>query len=70
MINTLLQKNTKLNKSQINQWAKMNPKSKNIIKLWNWKLSVTSKDAMDKGLKGKDIGNYINDKEKELFISS
>jgi len=65
-----LQKNTKLNKSQINQWAKMNPKSKNIIKLWNWKLSVTSKDAMDKGLKGKDIGNYINDKEKELFISS
>ena len=34
-------------------------------------LSVLeTKDALDKGLKGKAIGDYIKDKEKELFTSS
>ena len=61
-----LQKNVKLSTSDIKQWAKMN-NNKNILKLWNWKLSVTSRDAMSKGLKGKDIGDYIRDKESELF---
>ena len=63
-----LQSNSKLTTSQIKQWANIN--SKHIIKLWNWKLSVTAKDAMDKGLKGKAIGDYIKSKEEELFISS
>ena len=63
-----LQKNVKLSTSDINQWAKMN-NNKNIIKIWNHKLSVTAKDAIAKGLKGKDIGDYIKNKEAELFSS-
>ena len=63
-----LQKNVKLSTSDIKQWAKMN-NNKNIIKIWNHKLSVTAKDAIAKGLKGKDIGDYIKNKEAELFSS-
>ena len=63
-----LQKNVKLSTSDIKQWAKMN-NNKNIIKIWNHKLSVTAKDAIAKGLKGKDIGDYIKSKEAELFSS-
>ena len=63
-----LQDNSKLTTSQIKQWANINS-NKYIMKLWNWKLSVTAKDAMDKGLKGKDIGNYIKDEEEKLFLS-
>jgi tRNA nucleotidyltransferase/poly(A) polymerase len=63
-----LQKNVKLSTSDIKQWAKMN-RNKNIIKIWNHKLSVTAKDAIAKGLKGKDIGDYIKNKEAELFSS-
>ena len=63
-----LQDNSKLSTSQIKQWANVNS-NKYIMKLWNWKLSVTAKDAMDKGLKGKDIGNYIKDEEAKLFLS-
>ena len=64
-----LQDNSKLTISQIKQWAKTHS-DKNILKLWNYKLSVTSKDALAKGLKGKDIGNYIKDEEEKLFLSS
>ena len=64
-----LQDNSKLTTSQIKQWAKINSNNY-IMKLWNWKLSVTSKDAISKGLKGKDIGNYIKDEEEKLFLSS
>ena len=63
-----LQDNSKLTISQIKQWAKTHS-DKNILKLWNHKLSVTSKDAIAKGLKGKDIGDYIKHKEAQLFIS-
>ncbi len=63
-----LQKNSNLTTSQVKQWAKIN--SKHIIKLWNWKLSVTAKDAMDKGYLNQGIGKYIREKEEELFISS
>ena len=63
-----LQDNSKLTTSQIKQWVSINS-NKYIMKLWNWKLSVTAKDAIDKGLKGKDIGNYIKDKEERLFLS-
>ena len=64
-----LQDNSKLTTSQIKQWVNINS-NKYIMKLWNWKLSVTAKDAIDKGLKGKDIGNYIRDEEEKLFLSS
>ena len=64
-----LQDNSKLTISQIKQWAGIHS-DKNILKLWNYKLSVTAKDAMGKGLKGKDIGNYIKHRETQLFISS
>ena len=63
-----LQKNSKLSSSQIKQWTQIH--SKDILKLWNWKLSVSSKDAIDKGLKGKDIGDYVRNKEEELFLNS
>ena len=64
-----LQKNSKLSTSQINQWTK-SMSNKHIIKLWKWKLSVTSKDAMSQGMKGKQISDYIKSKEEELFIDS
>ena len=63
-----LQDNSKLTTSQIKQWVSINS-NKYIMKLWNWKLSVTAKDAIDKGLKGKDIGNYIKNEEEKLFLS-
>ena len=63
-----LQKNTRLSNKQIKMWAQSNPKYlKTIMKVWKWKLSVTAKDAVDKGLKGKDIGDYIRNRESELF---
>ena len=63
-----LQDNSKLTTSQIKQWVKINSNNY-IMKLWNWKLSVTAKDAIAKGLKGKDIGNYIKNEEEKLFLS-
>ena len=63
-----LQSNSTLKAPQISQWARIY--SNNIKKLWNWKISTTAKDAIAKGLKGKDIGDYIRNKEEELFISS
>jgi hypothetical protein len=63
-----LQDNSTLTTSQISQWARIY--SNKIKKLWNWKISTTAKDAIAKGLKGKDIGDYIKSKEEELFISS
>ena len=38
-----------------------------IMKIWNFKLTVTSRVAIAKGLKGKDIGDYIYKIESELF---
>ena len=63
-----LQSNSTLKAPQISQWARIY--SNNIKKLWNWKISTTAKDAIAKGLKGKDIGDYNRNKEEELFISS
>ena len=64
-----LQDNSKLTTSQIKQWAKINSNNY-IMKLWNWKLSVTAKDAMDKGYLNQGIGKYIRDEEEKLFLSS
>ena len=35
---------------------------------WNWKLTVTAKDAMDKGYLNQGIGKYIKQKEEENFL--
>ena len=61
-----LQNNSKLTLSQVKEWAKIT--SNYVNQLWNWKLSITAKDAMDKGMKGKDIGDYIKNKEEQLFL--
>ena len=61
------QDNTKLTTKQISDWARILSNSPIIMKIWNFKLTVTSRDAIAKGLKGKDIGDYINKKESELF---
>ena len=63
-----LQGNSKLTTSQVKQWSNIH--SKHITKLWNWKLTVTAKDAMDKGYLNQGIGKYIRQKEEALFISS
>ena len=63
-----LQDNSKLTTSQIKQWVNINS-NKYIMKLWNWKLSVTAKDAMDKGYLNQGIGKYIRDEEEKLFLS-
>jgi len=62
------QQNTKLKPKQVKQWASI--VGKQILKVWNFKLSVSSKEAMAKGLKGKDIGDYIKNQEIELFKAS
>ena len=64
------QDNTQLTDKQFKMWAQSNPRElKTIMKLWKFKLSVTAQDAIAKGLKGKDIGDYIRKKEYELFNS-
>ena len=62
-----LQSNSKLTTSQVKEWGKINA-SKYVTQLWNWKLSVTAKDAMDKGYLNQGIGKYIKQKEEELFL--
>ena len=64
-----LQSNSKLKPSQVKEWEKINS-NKYITKLWNWKLSVSPQDAIKQGLKGKDIGDYVKNKEEELFLKS
>ena len=63
-----LQNNSSLSSMQVREWSNIN--SKHIIKLWNWKLSVTSDDAKAAGWLGAGIGKYMREKEEELFISS
>ena len=62
-----LQSNSKLKNSQVKEWSNAN--NKYIMRLWNWKLSVSPQDAIKQGLKGKDIGDYVKNKEEELFLS-
>ncbi len=63
-----LQSNSSLSSSQIKEWGRINS-SKYVTQLWNWKLSVTSKDAIDKGYLNQGIGKYIRDEEEKLFLS-
>ena len=59
---------TKLKPQQVKQWASI--AGRKVLKVWNFKLSVSAQDAMKQGLRGKAIGDYIKKKETELFISS
>jgi len=61
-----LQNNSKLTSSQVKEWSRIN--SKHILKLWNWKLTVTSDDAKSEGWLGQGIGRYMREKEEELFL--
>ena len=61
------QQNTKLKSQQVKQWASI--VGKKVMKVWNFKLSVSPKEAVSKGLKGKEIGDYIKKKETKLFRS-
>ena len=63
------EKNTKLTDNQVKQFASISGNGSNILKVWKFKLSVTSKDAIEKGLTGKAIGDYIRDKEIKLFLN-
>ena len=61
------QENTKLKPNQIKLWASI-VGDKKIIKAWKFKLSIKAKDAIKLGAKGKEIGDYIRSKEKDLFM--
>ena len=58
---------TKLKPQQIKMWASI--VGKHILKIWKFKLSVQSKEAISQGYKGKQIGDYIKQRETELFDS-
>ena len=57
-----LQSNSKLTTSQVKQWSNIN--SKHILKLWNWKLSITSGDAKAKGWLGQGIDRYMRERRR------
>ena len=59
---------TKLKPQQIKMWAKVSGKSISILKIWKFKLSVNAKEAISQGYKGKQISDYIKQRETELFI--
>ena len=56
---------TKLKPQQVKMWASI--VGNKILKIWKFKLSVQSKEAISQGYKGKQIGDYIKQKETELF---
>ncbi len=65
-----LQKNTSITDKQLKMWAGASGRNSSILKIWKWKIITSAKDALDKGLKGKAIGDYIKDEEYNRFIKS
>tara|TARA_B100000424_G_scaffold90064_1_gene67500 strand:+ start:1075 stop:2199 length:1125 start_codon:yes stop_codon:yes gene_type:complete len=63
------QKNTSLTKSHIDDWSKITGNS-DIKKVWNFKLSVTSKEVIDMGFKGKEIGDKMKELETNKFLGA
>ena len=61
------QANTKLTPKQVKMWSSICGMGNKMWKIWKFKLSVTARDAISQGLKGKDIGDYIKQKESELI---
>jgi len=60
------QENTKLTPKQIKLWASI--VGSYVIKIWKFKLSAKSRDAIKLGFKGKEIGNWIRQQERDLFM--
>ena len=63
------QENTSLTDSQIDDWKSIT-KNSDISKVWNFKLSVTSKEVIDMGFKGKEIGDKMKELETNKYLRS
>jgi len=61
------QENTSLTDSQINEWSKLTGNS-DVKKVWDFKLSVTSKEVIDMGFKGKEIGDKMKELETNKYL--
>ena len=62
-----LQKNTSLTKSQVKEWSSITGNS-DVMKVWDFKLSVTSKEVIDMGFKGKEIGDKMKELETNKYL--
>ena len=60
------QKNTKLTNKQMSEWDKLI--STDVMKIWNFKLSVKGGDLAKQGLKGKEIQDKMKELEMNLFL--
>ena len=63
-----MQDKSKLSIEQVKEFGKLIGREKELVKMFNFKLSVTGKDV-PKDLKGKEIGDKIKDLEKEKFLN-
>ena len=63
-----MQDKTKLSLQQIKNFGIFIGKEKELVKMYNFKLSVSAKDV-PKDLKGREIGDKIKDLEKEKFLT-
>ena len=63
-----MQDKTKLSLQQIKNFGIFIGKEKELVKMYNFKLSVSAKDV-PKDLRGKEIGDKIKDLEKEKFLT-
>ena len=62
-----MQDKTKLSVEQVKEFGKIIGREKELVKMFNFKLSVTGKDV-PKDLKGKEIGDKIKELEKQKFL--
>ena len=60
------QKNTNLTNKQMSEWDKLI--STDVMKIWNFKLSVKGGDLAKQGLKGKEIQDKMKELEMNLFL--
>ena len=60
------EKLTKLDNRQIKEWAAI--VGGDVMKVWKFKLTVTAKDAVSQGYKGKEIGDFIKDTETTRYL--
>tara|TARA_B100001109_G_C18842631_1_gene465267 strand:- start:62 stop:1795 length:1734 start_codon:yes stop_codon:yes gene_type:complete len=63
-----MQDKTNLSLQQIKNFGIFIGKEKELVKMYNFKLSVSAKDV-PKDLKGREIGDKIKDLEKEKFLT-
>ena len=59
------QKNVSLSPKQIKLWSSI--VGRQILKIWNWKITTSPKDAISQGMKGQQIGDFIRQRETDLF---